>query len=430
MDAPDFKALIERQFGLNPTETEGRYALSSLENEALTEGKKVEVYRLTHWDRASGILYIDMGDGETLKLDGKTIKRASNGDDGVYFAREKWQQPFKPDLEKAISPWAYLTDDLNFEIGELVALRPEQQREVAKFWVLSLFFTEELPTKPILCLTGDAGSGKSLFLRRLLHFLYGNGDLDTIRGQDDFWASLSANHLLALDDLESDKTPKWVIPELKRAATGQTISLRKLYTTNTQVSFTPRCFVAFTSINPPIDDSALAERLIILRLKKRPSKTPESKLLRMVKGLRDRMWDGLILELNALIPKLLEPPPDSTFRMADWASLIERIEGRDKVEPLLQGLTTFQDEALLEDSPLPAIIEEWQSGKDVWLTPAQLYGEWSTLSQEGGLYFPFKNARSLAMHLTNVRHNLARVFGLDWEKSIKRGSKVVYRFSK
>ena len=33
--------------------------------------------------------------------------------------------------------------------------------------------------KLLLCLTGDAGSGKSFFLRRLLHFLYGSGDSDT-----------------------------------------------------------------------------------------------------------------------------------------------------------------------------------------------------------------------------------------------------------
>jgi hypothetical protein len=296
--------------------------------------------------------------------------------------------------------------------------------------MLSLFFTEELPTKPILCLTGDAGSGKSLFLRRLLHFLYGGGDLDTIRGQDDFWASLAANHLLTLDDLENDKVPKWVTPELKRASTGQTISLRKLYTTNAQVSFTPRCFVAFTSISPPVEDSALAERLIILRFRKWQTKTPESKLLRAVRGLRAGLWGGLISDLNSLIPLVSKAPVDSTFRMADWASLGERMLGKEKIEPLLQGLTSFQDEALLEDSPLPAVIEEWEGRTDDWLTPSQLYGQWSVLAEAKGLYFPFKNALSLARHMANVRHNLQRVFGLEWKKGVGHGKKVVYKFPK
>jgi hypothetical protein len=93
LDAPEFKALIDRRFGLNSTEAEGKYVLSSLETEALGEGERVEVYRLAHWDRGKGTLYIDTGNGKVLKLDGENITRASNGDDGVYFAGECWQQP-------------------------------------------------------------------------------------------------------------------------------------------------------------------------------------------------------------------------------------------------------------------------------------------------------------------------------------------------
>jgi hypothetical protein len=269
-----------------------------------------------------------------------------------------------------------------------------------------------------LCSTGDAGGGKSLLFRRLIRFFYGGGDLDTIRDYDDLWASLSANHLLVLDDVEKDKTPKWVIPELKRASTGQVISLRKLYTTNSQVSFTPRCFVAFTSINPPVEDSALAERLIILRLKKLEKKIPESALLRTIAGQRDRLWGGLINELNTLIPRVLERPCESTFRMADWASFAERAIGKENVEPLLQGLTSFQDDALLGDSPIPAILDEWAARRGEWVSAAELYEEWKDLADSNHLYFPFKSPRGLAMHLSSMKHNLTRVYGF---KSEKRG---------
>jgi len=428
LDSPEFKALIEKRFGLNPTEVEGRYVLSNLENETLSQGKKIDVYRLAYWDRSAGILFIHTGNGEVLKLNGSTIDCVKNGDSGVYFASEGWQQPFKPDLNSVLSPWQYLTDDLSFELGELVALTPQQQTEVAKFWVLSLFFTEELPTKPLLCLTGDAGSGKSLFLRRLVRFLYGSGDLDTVRDKDDLWASLASGHLLVLDDIESGQMPKWLGPELKRAATGQTITLRKLYTTNSKASFTPRCFVAFTSINPPIGDGAIAERMVILRLKKRDSQTPESRLLRTVGDNRNKLWGGLLHELNKCIPKVRTQASDTTFRMADWASLVERIAGQERTKPILRGLTSFQDEALLADSPLPAIIDEWKEQREEWLAPAQLHSIWANLASGRGLHYPFRSTQGLSNHLASVRGNLARVFGLEWQKTTGRGKSIVYHF--
>jgi hypothetical protein len=426
LDTPQFTALLERRFGLNATESEGKYVLSNLAAVVLTEGEMVEVYRLAYWNRAKGCLYIDAGAGKVFRLNGKCHELINNGDDGVYFARDGWQLPVEPDFEHPMSPWQCLTDDLNFEVGGNVALTPEDQRLVGKLWMLSLFFPEELPTKPILCLTGDHGSGKSFCMRRLIWLLYGRGDLDSIHEQDDFWASLSANHLLALDDIERDKTPKWVGPELKRAATGQTISRRRLYTTNTVVSYTPRCFVALTSIKPPIEDSALADRLVLLRMKTWGEKKPESKMLGAIRAKRGQLWAGLLLELNAMIPRVLQEPPNSTFRMADWASLCERMVGRDKMKPILEGLTHFQDEELLGDCPLLPIIELWYCD-DKWRTPAQLYQEWGELASKENMYFPFKSPRSLATHLANVRGSLSKVCGMEWQKSVGRGSRVVYR---
>jgi len=427
LDAPLFTALLERRFGLNATEAEGRFVLSNLKAVALNEGEQVEVYRLAYWNRSKGCLYIDAGSGKVFRLDGKSHELINNGDDCVYFTREGWQLPVEPDFEHPLSPWTCLTDDLNFEVGENVALKPDDQKLVGKLWMLSLFFPEELPTKPILCLTGDHGSGKSFCLRRLIWLLYGRGDLDSIHEQDDFWASLSAKHLLALDDIERDKVGKWVVPELKRAATGQTISRRELYTTNSEKSYTPRCFVALTSIKPPIEDCALADRLVILRLKTWGEKKPESKMLGVIRAKRNQLWAGLLLELNTMIPKVLQEPPDSTFRMADWASLCQRMVGKQKMEPVLDGLTHFQDEALLEDSPLPAIIERWD-WNDEWYSAAQLHAEWEKLTYEEGLYYPFKSTRSLATHLANVRTSLAKMYEVVWQKNPGHGARVAYHF--
>lgn len=419
LDSDEVRAILNREYGLNPTEQEGKYVLAELETEAY-RSDEVNVYRLAHWDRSKGCLYLNKCNGQVLKI-GKSIGTIGNGEE-VYFIQESEHMPLEPDFTNPVDPWQCLTADLSLEIGELVALGPEQQKKVARLWILGLFFAEELPTKPILCATGDAGSGKTFFLKRFLRFLYGKGEVEDIPEESDFRASICNKYFYCLDDLESNKAPKWITQALKRSATGQTFSLRKLYTTNTEVHFTPRCFLAFTSIHPPVEDSALAERLLILRFKKLDTKEPESKMLEAIEINRNRIWGGLILEVQRLIPRVLQEPPASTFRMADWASLCQRIDS--DIQPILHGLTSFQDEALLEDSPIPTTLDKWIPEQGRWYTPRELHDVWS--NDDG--HFPFKSPLALMRHLANVRHNLARTYGLKWRKGLSRGRKVEYNF--
>lgn len=421
LESPECKAMLSQRFGLNPTEQEGKYVLAELEAEALNNGEAVTVHRLAHWDRDRGFIYVHGGDGKVYRLDSKKIDTLANGDEGVYFATQPWQLPFEPDFEKPLNPWDHLTDDLNFEVGELVALSPEQQNLVARLLVLDLFFLEELSVKPIFCVTGDKGSGKSFFLRRVVRLLYGSGDLVEVGDKDDFHAALSANHLLPLDDIEKDTTPRWLIPELKRAATGQEIALRKLYSTNTEIRFTPQCFIAFTSINPPIDDSAFADRLVILRLSPRNTHRPESEMLRTLKARRNGIWAGLLSELNQLISKVRQPRAETRFRLADWASFSERVVGEEVMDGIIQGLTGFQNEALFENSPIPAILELWDGdGRGDYLSTAELYEKWKTIAENHRLWFPYGSPRSLGMHLENIKHNLKQAYGVRWQTGSHR----------
>jgi len=427
LDSPNCKAMLNRNYGLNPTEQEGKYTVAQLETEALSSDETVVVHRLAHWDRDSGCLYIDAGNGKVIKLNGNSIDTVTNKSSGVYFARDNWQLPFQPDFDNHLNPWEQLVNDLSFEVGELVALSPEQQKTVARLFIVGLFFPEELLVKPIFCITGDKGSGKSFFLRRLVKFLYGNGNVVELGDKDDFHASLSASHLLPLDDVEKDRTARWLIPELKRASTGQEIALRKLYETNTEVRFAPKCFIAFTSINPPIDDSAFADRLVILRLSPREKHSPESRMIRELLARRNRIWGGLLLELNQLIPKVKQAATDTRFRLADWASLAERTLGKDTMDNIIKGLSGFQNEALFGNSPIPSIIEEWSGdGRGAYLGTAELYEKWKTIAEEHKLWFPYSNPRSLGMHLENIKHNLKQSYGVDWRKGSQR--KKLYRF--
>lgn len=72
-----------------------------------------------------------------------------------------------------------------------------------------------------------------------------------------------------------------------------------------------------------------------------------------------------------------------------------------------------------------AEVHEARRGE--WLTTPQLYDEWKTLAQDRGLWFPYKSPRALAMHLTNIKHNLATAYGVKWQTK-RPGEPATYFF--
>ena len=176
-------------------------------------------------------------------------------------------------------------------------LAPRYQGIVFWLWLRSLFFEEIQPTKPILVLTGDHGSGKTTALRRVLHFLFGpRGEVSSINDEQAWTPAITNNYLVVLDNV--DKKLKWLPDKLNLAATGQNISIRVLYETNREYRVTPRCFLALTTVKPPFEEAPVVDRFILLKMRPLDTFISEKAMKRDVLSQRNKLWAGLLRQLN------------------------------------------------------------------------------------------------------------------------------------
>ena len=206
----------------------------------------------------------------------------------------------------------------------------------------------------------------------------------------------------------------------EQAATGQMVTMRKLYTTNDLLRFYPRCFLAMTSIAPPFEETTVADRMLILKMVRRKKMTPDGTLIGNLLTHRSRLWGGLLLRLNEDVKAARMPASEVAFRMADWASLARRFadaEGQGEAfGEILGGLAQHQAAQVLENSPLPALLAAWE-GDGRWMSTGELHDELAGLAGRLGLHYPFKNTRGLSNHLRNTKVALTTKRALKWEQN-------------
>jgi hypothetical protein len=165
-------AMINGRYGINPQEYCFRLVLANLQSEAENNGAPIEIRVFAHYERSTKCLYVSRFNGCMHKLDGVTVTEIPNGTDNVFFLDERttWE-PYKyrpnvvpGEVEKQ------LIDSVNFTES---ILSVEEQRLFLKLWLLGVFFGNIQPTKIILLLVGQQGSGKTSALRRIQKFLFG-----------------------------------------------------------------------------------------------------------------------------------------------------------------------------------------------------------------------------------------------------------------
>ncbi len=289
--------VFDDKYGINPAERLMMNLIASLRTETLSQCQEVRVYKLSHYDMENNLLYIYAGEGLVYKLNGKKILTVDNGNDGVFFEEIEKEACWRADFDNPRNPFETLIKGLSFASGEGVLLAPRYQGIVFWLWLRSLFFEEIQPTKPILVLTGDHGSGKTTALRRVLHFLFGpRGEVSSINDEQAWTPAITNNYLVVLDNV--DKKLKWLPDKLNLAATGQNISIRVLYETNREYRVTPRCFLALTTVKPPFEEAPVVDRFILLKMRPLDTFISEKAMKRDVLSQRNKLWAGLLRQLN------------------------------------------------------------------------------------------------------------------------------------
>ena len=147
--------------------------IKHLEDHSYRSGRHIDFYKFSHYDEASGKLYVNQFGGNMYVLDGDKIKLAPLGTDGIFFNDPDYYEPYEMEDSPGGLAKKYLFEKPNFLNTKGSALAPEDQEFVLRSWVYSIFFRELLPTKPILVLYGPPDSYKTETARSILTFLFG-----------------------------------------------------------------------------------------------------------------------------------------------------------------------------------------------------------------------------------------------------------------
>lgn len=372
----DMDVILNEKFHVNGTERVSTFVKAEMVYHTARQGEPVKLHTLSHHDPVHNKLYVYCGDGQVLRLDGAEVTTVENGVDGVLFKDldgfEPWE--YTPDHGYRLSE--ELIKSFNFAPGGECPFDPEDQQTLYLIYLICLFFGDSQPTKPLLLAAGEPGSGKTSMLRAIGQILIGSefevDSLDEMR-EEFFWTAVTNNRFLVYDNLDS--RVKWLENALAKVATGSRVSKRKSHTTNEFVKFKVDCFLGLTAFNPRFRRPDVSERLLILRLERRPAdkRMPES-------VFQDRLAKHRHLYLSELVDRcndlLFAKPPkrdDSQIRMSDFARMARWVaaamdgpaNGADwtgKVEKILDKVRMSQQQFAGEDNPLVLALKQWALG--------------------------------------------------------------------
>ncbi len=422
-DEVGLAALMNGRYGINSHEHGFGRVLTDLQSEAHSKGQPIEIRRLAHYDKARKVLYVSRFDGYMYRLDGESVAQVENGTEDVFFfdSRRSWQ------------PYSYIADAPRGELDRQLIdsvncvdsnLSPSEQRKLLKIWLLALFFGSIQPTKIILLLLGDHGSGKTSALRRIQKFIFGaKADLLSIEKnkEDGFIATVTTDPVALFDNL--DERIPWLPFALSRLATGVTFSRRQLYTTNNKLEFPGVSWLGITSrtVSFMYGQPDLPDRTLVLRVERLGEKQPEQALLSAIALQRNAIWSELLDELNAVIRHMGEPAiaEPVQFRMADFASFALTVgttwHCRPEIAQIFAKLEEEQADLVFEDDAVHQILQIWlqtDSNQGRTVDAAILNREWSILALRNEMKWEFSSPKSLGQRLKQLQHALEQKFGV------------------
>lgn len=434
-------AWLYRLTGANPAGTDFRY-LDADCDAAAEEGEQREVVRVAHWDEETKTLRVSRFDGTVYRLEGTAIAEELNGDGPVVFEDAPMWVPYTPDYSAGgdILRWSTETVPNWAEDWEASGL-------LYRAWWLATYFTELCPTRPILVIKGEKGSGKTLSVRVQLRLLF--GPLADVVGvpekPDAFVAMTSHGHIVALDNLD-DFTPA-LRDKLAALSTGKHDQVRELYKTNDVRTIQYRCWLAVTTRTPDtLQRDDIADRVLVLPVERVEDerRLRESLLVKEVITQRDQWWGDVLTALNQIVGELRRAgvPERGGLRMEDWAALgsvVARAGGLEAVwERAIERVRHAQGALLLEDDVIAAALEMWLASSqytDQWIPTRDLYKQ-TTLAFFGldrpDSTWP-RSVKSFGRRLAGMRRELAARLAQDgvylsWDDT--HGREMLYRFVK
>jgi len=250
----------------------------------------------------------------------------------------------------------------------------------------------------------------------------------------DFDAAVTNSAFVAIDN--ADTKCSWLDDRLAIVATGASIKRRAYYTTNKLVDFPTCCYLALTSRTPHFRRDDVADRLLILKVKRFERFVSEADLLDELAEHRNVILTEVVGKLQECVKALKDEQGknySSEFRMADlysFAMKVSRCLGieRKEMRSVFFKLSRLQSSFTLEEDPTVLLLMAWaEDNQDREVTNKELWEELKELAEKERMDFPYKdNSLAFAQRMTQIRRHLSEFFTIS-ERS-KGGHRKVYRY--
>lgn len=444
----DWIRFMHSQFGLNPIDSFGKQVMESVKLYAQEEAQVISVHKRAYW--TGEVLYLNLGGPIVYVLSGdlKTRRVILNGDEGILFLNSEDGIRLPNLLESgvvALSPWSFLVNDLSFATGENANATADQQRELFKAWILATFFSQTLPTRPILTILAPQGAGKTTAARRILRFLEGTEQdvLGLVPDKpDSLRASLVDHKILVLDNLEKTRA-SWLPDVLNRVSTGSHIEIRTLYKTNEVHKIAPDVYVILTATEMPFSEETVYSRMLPIELAPLLRPMPEFQMQMQLINQFEGLWKGMIQDLDEVVYQLkanrsVEAPNES--RLADFTVFCARIKGAYCIdgEELMNGLGSMisrQRQVLQQASPFIQVLETWMRLRPddigTWRSMSDLFTVLQRVANSQRMEWRWSSAQGLSRHVGMLEQQLVRHFGMHVRSLRQNGTEVKqYKFTK
>ena len=429
------------KWGINAAEPLYKYVYHELIAFAAEKAKSVDIHKFAYYDSEKFALYLYNTSKSIFKITEDSIKTIENGDEGILFEEMSNYQPFKiVEFKKETN---YLLDiiikDLNLDNSN-----PRiNQRKLLEIWFYSLFFESIMPTKPLLVTIGEKGSGKSSILRRMGKLLIGMkfNVTSTTPDYKNLITLITNNYLIVLDNMDSPTTQ--INDALARIATGQVIMVRDYYTTNTQIEYEAKCYVALTSRKPQFTRDDVADRLICIYLGRLENKfIAEKDIDKEIMESRDEVMSYVISRLQIIIKNLKKNDNKTfkhVFRIADFADFalksVDSETEQNELKNLFSALAQQQKEFATQDDIIYTLLKEIISDKcnvNQKFSASELYRKFKHTAEDLELdrFFNsiYSNPKALTTHLMNIQSNISKEIIICRKKG--HGNNYFYSFIK
>jgi hypothetical protein len=454
----EFCGYLWQVYGLNSSEQMTKHVINSLRIGTVANGMPRDVRRFTYYDLNEQKLYVSSYDGTCFEIDGTRVKRVANGVGSAVFADDDGGVPcpgINPDatddeptgINNHHELIKHLVDDLQYVPTTVGGMSPEAQKTCLGVWLFAIAFPDLMPSKPLLLLDGDRGSGKTLSMQRIAMALHGSDmPLSIPKKEDpDFGIKILRSPIAIIDDV--NEPVDWLRDTLCTYVTGGGWRRRKLFTDDEEIVVRPQSYLAITTNNPAtFRQDQLADRCLIVRLERREDKggyIAASKLFDKIRYWRSEIFGEWLYWLNEIVAELRRNTVNvpSKYRMADFAHLAHVISkvlaqpagppgnwSPEAVEEMLDGMQAEREALVIEGDPLKDLLDRWldstvNQGREI--KASDLFKELAEIAKKQGVGF-FRSPKGLASRLRDTGGALAHHFQITRRSG--QGGTALYTF--